>query len=35
MPATICLDFGNTRLKTALFIDDTLKKLIVLELSIQ
>jgi type III pantothenate kinase len=31
MPATICLDFGNTRLKTALFIDDTLKKLIVLE----
>jgi type III pantothenate kinase len=28
---TLCFDFGNTRLKAALFVDSTLKELIVLE----
>ncbi len=31
MPTTLCLDFGNTRLKAALFIDAALKEIIVLE----
>jgi type III pantothenate kinase len=30
MPITLCLDFGNTRLKAAVFEDDQLKKVIVL-----
>ena len=28
---TICLDFGNTRLKLALFEDDELKEILVLQ----
>ncbi len=31
MPTTLCLDFGNTRLKAALFFDGVLSEIIVLE----
>ena len=31
MSITICFDFGNTRLKAALFVDSTLQELVVLK----